>query len=670
MTTKLDFTTIWDQDLGPLKMMQATSTVDCLTLLGVDGRLHLIDGEGKACCTSDLGKDIRTISLADTRETLAVTDAGFAVLVDPEGRTLFKKRIVPALYGMISASGQWLAFVTRDPLVTLTDRTGRARWSYRKLEKVPPALDLSHDGETTAFSCLDDRGEGLAAIARDGTPYDSFMGLDPLQDLTISGNGQVVVALDRGRGILCINCVNGFGVWKGQLNNAFNGLTYADQIGQTLLYSRDGLLLLLNDKGETAWEHRFPFPLLRAKISADGQTIAWASPAGRIGCLRARSADAGMRPVEFLEVPSEGAEGDPPLLAATSLGIPAAAELGTAESTGVKQTFHRLWESELESPAAGDRARFLRWLPAEGSEYLLLWNGRDSLSMLNDSGEEIWRQRLVGGALCGLGASGKGDLVLALAKQGIMGIRFDGGEAFRIFGEFKAGHPFLNGAFLLVNELGVVRFYRNANHFSHVLELNEPAQAIVGWGDGAWVIGRTGILLVDAAGVVQGGHRLSAEISCWAGNAGGGHLIVGGVSGELVRIDQAGATHAWMPLPGPILLAGYHEIQDAAFAAVQGESGLNIIWEQGRSTVPLKGEPRLLEAHPRGAIVGTSIDELLLIDPNGGVSARYTYPDRLLGLSPARNEGLFALAEGTLSHFSIGSDSPTAPAAGARFLEL
>ena len=80
----------------------------------------------------------------------------------------------------------------------LADRTGRSRWTYRQLEKVPVTLGISHDGETTVFNCLDDRGEGLRAFARDGKPYDPILGLDPVRELAIAGVGSPPAGADFG----------------------------------------------------------------------------------------------------------------------------------------------------------------------------------------------------------------------------------------------------------------------------------------------------------------------------------------------------------------------------------------------------------------------------------------------------------------------------------------
>ncbi|MFZ2959232.1 MAG: hypothetical protein WA705_20285 [Candidatus Ozemobacteraceae bacterium] len=445
---KMSFTELWQQEVGPLRMMQATAAGTALALLSSKGSLLLFDHHGKKLTTVEIGPEARTISLSEELETLVVTESGFSHLYDGEGKQLFKKRIVPALFGLISPNGRQFVFVTREPTVVLTDRVGRAKWTYRNLLKIPGALDVSADGQTVAFACQDERGEGLAAIAFDGTPFDAFMGLDPLQDLVVNKAGDIVVALDKGRGIYCINCVQSFGVWKGQLSSAFNGVSYADETKQTLLFAKDGLLCVFDEKGAPTWEHRFPFPLLRARISADGRTIFYASPTGRVGCLRSQAGRDFSR-LEFIDV-------SPTPVASTAGGAPAL-------------SFRKAWTVDFEQGRPGDKPKLCCRRSVDGVEYLTLCSGRDRLAMLNDCGEEIWNNRLAFGGLRDLAISIKADSILTVAQPGVIGFNLNGEEMFRFFGQFQSGHSFGSGSFLLLNDQGTVRYYLNASHFSHVL---------------------------------------------------------------------------------------------------------------------------------------------------------------------------------------------------------
>ncbi|MFZ2958852.1 MAG: hypothetical protein WA705_18330 [Candidatus Ozemobacteraceae bacterium] len=648
---KMSFTELWQQEVGPLRMMQATASGTAMALLSQKGFLVLLDLHGKQLATVEIGRDARTISLSEELETLVVSESGFSHLYDGEGKQLFKKRIVQALYGLISPSGQQFVFVTRDPTVVLTDRVGRAKWTYRNLLKIPTALDVSAEGQTVAFACQDERGEGLAAIGADGTPFDAFMGLDPLQDLVVSKAGDIVVALDKGRGIYCLNCVQSFGIWKGQLGSAFNGVSFADETKQTLLYAKDGLLGIFDEKGAPIWEYHFPFPLLRARISADGRTIFYASPTGRVGCLRSQ-AGRDLSRLEFIDV-------SPTPVAPSAGGTPSLA-------------FRKAWNVDFEQGGPGDQPKLRCRRSVDGVEYLTLWSGRDRLTMLNDCGEEIWNNRLGFGSLRDLAISVKADVIMTVAQPGVIGFNLDGDETFRFFGVFHSGHCFGSGTFLLLSDQGTVRYYLNASHFSHILELQDRIIALLGREDGAYLVGRGGVFLVDAEANVTGAAKIAGEATFYDLDPIENNLLIGTSTGEFTIINRTGAQKLRNQLDAAIIAACFHPVDEVLYIACRDRSELVILRSRDnrRIRVPLTAPALFLCLHERGAIVSTTVDEVCLIGPEGIILARYTFPDRVLGLFPARTRNaVYVLAETGLTCLAV-TDGSSPVTTGARYVEI
>ncbi len=237
---KLAYQEVWQQQLGPLRTVAVNPDGTTVAVITRDGWLVVFDARGQERFRVAVGVDARSVAVSAAGEALVVIESGFASLLNSDGRLQWKKRVVPAAFGMISPAGNAIALVTRDPTVVMVDRFGRVLWTYRNLNKIPTAMAVAENGQTVALSCRNDLGEGVDSVNHDGQPYSPFMGLDPVIDLSISAAGDIVVALDREQCVFCYNCVKCFGLWKGKRNAPFSSVSYADRTRQTLVAAGTG----------------------------------------------------------------------------------------------------------------------------------------------------------------------------------------------------------------------------------------------------------------------------------------------------------------------------------------------------------------------------------------------------------------------------------------------
>ncbi len=648
-TGRAGYQELWQKQLGMIRMMQATSERKALAALTVSGHVVLLDHAGQEVWRTFVGAAMRTISLADTLDVLAVDDSGNSLLIDARGQIQWKKRPTAAVYGLISADGQYIVLVTREPTVVLADRHGRVRWTYRNLLKVPAALDISASGQTVAFACRNELGEGLQAVAMDGRPYDAFMGLDPIQDIAVSADGQVTVALDRGQCIFCINCVRSIGIWKGKLNADFSGVSYADQTKQTLLYSRDGLLTILNVEGQPSWEHRFQEPLFRARLTSDGQTIWYATPEGRVGCL-VSTASRDFSRLEFLDV-------EPPS-SADGASLPA---------------FRKVWQIDLAGGAGTSRKPLVRtWLGADQIEYALVWDGRDTLHCRNDVGDEIWTARLPAGDVADIAVAAAADLAIAVGKNGVVGFRGDGSEACRFFGNFCAAHLFASGALLLLDEKGAVQYHRHPGQPARTIETGGATVALLGSEHLARLVGKNRVVAVDTEGNIVNEIELSAEPVFQRMDASGKELVAGLRNGDVLVIGEKADVLRRANVEGGAKQVVIHRIEDTMFIGGAAGDGVTILrsGDGTRIRLPLTGGVSDMCLNRQGAVIATGIDELVLIAPDGRIQARTTFPDKILQVLPCRTDGsVYVLGESGFGKYAPGAEDRVMPSA-VGFLEV
>ncbi len=641
------FQEIWQYQGKPLRMMQADPAHKGVVCFSVDGNLTFLDAKGKEVWKNQIGTDIRSISLAETLEILAVNEAGHIILINPQGETIWKKRLFHALFGVISANGLFMTFVTRDPTVVLLDRNCRPKWTYRNLLKVPATLGISAEGNTVSFACQDDRGEGLASVGINGKPYDAFMGVDPVIALSLNSAGDVVVLLDKGKGIYCINCVKACGIWKGTLSSHFDGVSLADQSRHVLLFSKTGLLSVLDDKGNPFWEHRFPFNLLDARLSADGQTIWYASPEGRVGGMVSR-AGRDMSRMEFVDF-------DPPQLA-----------------DEVTSSFKRIWSVELPAPVVGEKPRVRRWRGQDQVEYLLLWDGSERLICLNDVGEEIWANRMTMRGISDMAVSPSADLAVLLASGVVLGFHLDGSEAFKFFGNFTGVHVFASGAFLLLGANGQVRFYLNHNHYSHIVEAGEPILAFRGDEEHSFLVGKKRAVSVGSDGKIVGTREVEGDIISCRLESSEGELMIGTSHGDLVFLKKDGEVGYHHKLSSPVGLVCVQKSEDVVFAGISEAKDVVVLQNRSnrKTKTSLNGVLKYATGHEKGAVFSTAVDEIALIGLSGEILARYMFPDRIVELlSSRKGQFLYVLSEGTFGKYCT-SEAVSAGKSPLQFVEI
>ncbi|HNV69128.1 MAG TPA: PQQ-binding-like beta-propeller repeat protein, partial [Candidatus Ozemobacteraceae bacterium] len=611
------------------------------------------DERGQTLFARDHQSGFRTISVSGSLEILAVGDQGFAYLISPNGDLVWKKRPAQALFGLISGSGRFLALVSREPTVVLADRNGAVKWVYRNLLATPGALDIAHDGQTVVFACRDERGEGLAAVGFNGKPYDAFMGIDPLQDLSLHPSGDSLVAVDKGKGIYCLNCIKSFGIWKGALNQTFHGVSFAGDVQTTLLYAKDGLITLLDGKGQPLWEHRFPHPLLRACLSQDARQIFYASPEGRVGCLASR-ASRDLSRLEFVEI------------APTALA-------GETSASPAPIAWKKLWQFDLEPPSPGDKPRFTSWTGPDQVDYLLLWTGRNSLLCLNDDGEEVWKLSIPGG-IKDLAVDPDADLIIGVTGQAVLAYSLDGTQKFKFFGPFTRAGVFNSGAFILMTENGQIRVYSSSGQASHLVPLPAKANNLLVNDDLAFACSPTHVFYIDDRGTLRGQTPLEKPpVVRQIMPFGTPRLsLLGLQNGDFFQLNQDGTEAAHGSTGVAPACLSCHAGEDVLFFAPEVRT--EIVIQQNRANkrfrVAVPQRVRSLHPHPRGCVAVTELDELMLITTQGQTALKQSIPDRVLDLAAhASGDLLFILSEGSLAAYAP-PDRAARPSSTTRFLEI
>ena len=648
---KIAYQDLWQQEVGPLTMMHAPLSGKGMAVLNRQGKLTLFDNRGQQLFSRDHQSGFRTISVSGSLETLAVGDQGFSFLISPNGDLVWKKRPVQALFGLICGSGRFLTLVSREPTVVLCDRNGAVKWVYRNLQAIPGALDISYEGQTVAFACRDDRGEGLAAIGFSGRPYDAFMGIDPLQDLSLQSDGQALVAVDKGKSIFCLNCAQSFGIWKGALNQSFHGVSYSGESQMTLLYAKDGLITLLGGKGEPIWEHRFPHPLLRACLSQDARQIHYASPEGRVGCLVSRASRDFSR-LEFVEIaPTVGTT-------ATTASAPPPA-------------WKKIWQFDLEAAAPGDKPQFNSWTGSDQVDYLLLWSGKNSLFCLNDEGEEVWKLSIPGG-LKDLAVNPDADLFVGVNGQAVLGYSLDGTQRFKFFGPFLRAGVFSSGAFILLTESGQIRVFSSSGQASHLVPLPARVSSLLVGGETAFAISPTHLFMLDDRGALRGQTTLEKAPTLLQGISASHDALLGLTGGDFLQVHPDGTETARGSIGTSVAGMTCHPGEDVFYFLPEGRTELLIQQNRNdqRLRLPMPQKLRLLRSHPRGCLAVSELDEILLIDTNGRVQLKQSIPDRVLDISGHPSGDLiFVLGEASLAAYAP-PDRASRPSSTARFLEI
>ncbi len=622
---KISFQKAWHIQVAGLRLLDFASDHHSFVAVDKDSIIRLFNSQGHELWQRNAGYEITSISLSDTLEVLAVDSDKHAMLFGPEGATLWRKRPFPAIMGKISAAGDSFAFVTSDPAIIGTDRTLRVKWAYRNLMKRPACIEVSALGQTTAFACFDDRGEGLAAVNQSGKPYDAFMGLGTITDLELNEDGQIAIATTENGKTFCLNLVKGYGIWKGEPGHKTSGVSFASQNGESLVYSQTGQLLKLSADGTPQWEHWFPDRLLKASITADGKGIFYATERGEIGLLL-QAGDQQNNRLMFQKVEVA------PL------------------SPSAKANFRKVWAIEL--PGKSDKHPAMHsWLGQDGVEYSLIWDSEENLFCLNDIGEEIWQHRFNNDAVVAISASSEADLAVVITQSGVSGFDLSGCELFRFFGQFKDVHVFDNGAILLLDDTMSCRYYQAYDHFSHAITTEEPVSRIVSFASLAILQCRQRFYLLDCSGEVVRETFLAADISCLE-TTDNDQFIVCGTENGMISIETCETDRVFSyQLEGRIASLSYNKDQETLFVGT-ADGSIHVLQRRTgqMTTTAITGTPSFIINHESGAVVATDLDQLCLINFCGQLLSRYTLPFRLSRLSACRRRlCMLVLSDETIS---------------------
>lgn len=629
---KLEYKKVWQTMLADVSLFDCTNDNRAVAVYCKNGDLHLIDNRGKEFWKTNIGEHIASISLSDTLEVLAVNNQKKTLLIDMEGRLLWEKRPFAALAGQISSSGRAMTFITPDPAVIATDRNLKIKWAYRNLLQVPADISISENGETVAFPGKDDRGDGIIGIPLSGEPYDAFMGLDPVKSIEVTRNGEVVLAIDKTGSIFCINIAKSHGIWKGKLDAAFIGVSYADDTGESIVYTKDGLISKLDTNGTPIWEYRFPDWIIKAFVSSDSKAIYYALQGGEIGCLMLGSGD-NVNRIDFLEIE-----------------VPAIASED-------KFSFKLLWSFDFDrSGRMQTTPRKFSFMGLEGVEYFIVWDGNDQIKCLNDLGEEIWSNRLSGSNLFDVSVSATSDLIVCATARGIQGYDLSGSETFKFLGQFTGVHLFENGAMILIDTRGKAKFYLSSSHFSHLLDINDKVLHIDGDSGVAVLQTELEIFSINNEGSIIASKTLPDKCSFFKLTFENDFVMAGTVNGEVILMDIKLEEKFLYTLKAEVGLIDYHKSEDAVYAVEKNSDEISVFQCKNSEFTrnKLTGSARFASCHREGAIIGTEMDQIGLISGTGQILARYTFPGKILNLTSGyKKEHIIVLSEESLTCYVI-----------------
>lgn len=615
----------WQIQVPGLRLVEFTSDHNSFVVYDKDSELRLFNHNGQELWHRQTGYDLVSISLSDTLEVLAVDSDKHSVLFGQEGATLWRKRPFPAVMGRVSASGEVFSFVTTDPAIIGADKSLRVKWVYRNLMKRPTDLAISGGGECVAFPCADDRGEGLGAVNQSGKPLDAFMGLDRVVSISLSADGNVVLALSARGHIFCMNLQRGSGIWKGAFGSDLIGVSYASKSGESLAYSAGGQLVKLDHNGLPVWEHHMPDRLLKASITDDGTAVFYATERGEIGMLGRNQGQSG-NCVVFRE--------------ATPRAVPATH----------KSSFMKVWNIDLVG-SEEQQSRVYTWKGQDGVEYCLVWDGDEKLFCINDLGEEVWNNRLSGTRVVDLTVSSEADMAIVVTSSGIIGFDLSGCEIFKFFGQFKRAHLFSDAAMVLLDSLGKCKFYLSSDHFSHQLDIEERITSFSVVCDRLLLRSETKLHLLNSEGSIEKQVEFENPISCCNLSSNGEFVLCGDSAGRVVIYNLELEVVFSYQLGGVITLVEYNREFETLFVACEDEDVVVMNRRSGEMfKVSLTGRPALMTAHEVGVLVGTDLDQLGLISTEGQILARYTSPHKLKKMLPChRKMSMIVLADEALT---------------------
>lgn len=640
---KIGYQKTWHVQVPGLRLIDFTTDRRGIVTYSNDFMLRLFDQGGRELWSYKTEFDLFSVSIADTLEVLTVDADKHISLFRNDGAVLWRRRPFPAVYGKISASGENFAFITSDPAVIGTGRMLRTDWSYRNLMRRPDALAISPSGNTVAFPCRNDMGEGLGAVNSTGRPYAPFMGIDRVKSVDLDETGEILLAIDVSGSVFCMNIVKTFGVWKGQLDPSFVGINLSGSSGEAIAYSNDGRIAKLDSKGTIIWDYRFTEPLMSAFISSDGQSIYYATTTGELGCLM-ESSGSSINRMEFLEIEVKNA------------------------NDGHTRNFRKIWNREM--PASSRQA--LPWKGQDGVEYCLVTSGSDSIACINDLGEEVWQSRAGGGEILDISVAADADTAVIITSSGALGIDLSGSEMFRFCGAFRQVLVFDSGSFLIIDEVGAAQFYDSSNHFLHNVPLESVVEKLYRFGSQALLVTHNSLHLIDEDGNTLAQDTYEHDFSCVSVDQVAKKILCGDKSGKLMIFNSTLNQVFSYGFDTPVAMIGCN--MDANILAVVLEKSDEILilkrltGEIMRNN--LTGRPIQATCLNDGFVLATDLDQLGFVSFDGQILGRYTAPYQIIRILPChRKNSVLLLTEDSLVCITA-SEGHSGPNATLGYIEI
>lgn len=619
---KTGYQKIWHVQVPGLRLIDFTTDRRGIVTYSNDLMLRLFDQSGRELWSYKTEFDLFSVSIADTLEVLTVDADKHISLFRNDGAVLWRKRPFPAVYGKISATGEHFAFITSDPAIIGTGRTLRTDWSYRNLMRQPNGLAISPSGNTVAFPCRNDMGEGLAAVNKQGRPYPPFMGIDKVRSVDLNETGEILLTIDEAGSIFCMNIVKSFGVWKGQLDPEFIGINLSGTSGEAIAYANDGRIAKLDSKGTIVWDYRFTEPLQSAFISSDGQSIYYATKAGELGCLM-ESTGSSINRMEFLEIKIKN------------------------DKAGRTRTFRKIWNREMSHSSR----QALPWKGQDGVEYCLVTSGTDNIACINDLGEEVWQSRAGGGEILDISLSSGADTAVIITSSGALGIDLSGSEMFRFCGSFRQVLVFGSGSILIIDEAGAAQFYDSSNHYLHNVPVESVVEKLYRFGSHALLLTHDSLHLVDENGNTLAHEKFEHDFSCVSVDQVAKKILCGDKTGQLMVLDSALKQEFSYGFDTPVAILACNRDANVLVVALENSDEILILKRQTGEIMrnSLTGRPIQASYLNNGFVLVTDLDQLAFVNFEGQILGRYTAPYTVIKTLPChRKNSLLLLTEDSL----------------------
>jgi hypothetical protein len=203
---------------------------------------------------------------------------------------------------------------------------------------------------------------------------------------------------------------------------------------------------------------------------------------------------------------------------------------------------------------------------------------------------------------------------------------------------------------MLIDAHKQCRFYLAFDHFSHVIELAGPAEGLLSFGTRVIIKSDRAFFLADSSGTVVAEKTFNANLS-FIDSVADQFIVCGTEAGLICIFDPSPDTVFSYKLDAAITAVSYNKNLETIFAGTADDSIVVLQRRTGQMTrTSLTGRPVLITGHEAGAVVGTNLDQLGLLNNSGQILARYTLPFKLRRLLPChRRLCMIVLADESVS---------------------